>query len=543
MRDATGRTATARSPGRDPATIAAHAVTATTDSPIEPASPAADAPAGGSSAAAAGAAAVASAELSTTVEGGWGTTLPGQADGSTTAPGSIAGMDANPLPAAPRPQTHPPGMITTVRPGMMTTGMGTLNDGKSGSRASSLVPGTVIDGKYRLETLLGKGGMGIVWRAEHAHLHGSVAIKFLLDRFRAKPQVIERFRQEATVMGELGHPNIVRVYDISPASSDMPYITMELLNQGSLREYLKRSGGRLPPDEAVELMDGVLSALIAAHKRGIVHRDIKPDNLMLATVRSFETDMNEVQLKILDFGASLLLATSSEASSAEGLMGTPYYMSPEQASGAALDQRTDLYSTAVVLYEMISGKLPHIAEDVHTLVYIIAMEEPTPISEYAPNLPRPYREFFERALAMEPARRFQTAEEMREALRKLSRRLAGKNRNTALYMASGDTGPLTTVPAADHRPDSRPMRSFREVLDEPAAPRVPVPAPRPAAPGSNFARAAGLAALVALGPALLVQWWRFGGLTRAPALDTAFAWAGCAGAAVFLAWRLTQARR
>ena len=425
---------------------------------------------------------------------------------------------------------------------MMTTGLGTLDGLGGGSRASSLVPGTVIDGKYRLETLLGKGGMGIVWRAEHAHLHGSVAIKFLLDRFRAKPQVIERFRQEATVMGELGHPNIVRVYDISPASAEMPYITMELLNQGSLREYLKRSGGRLPPDEACELMDGVLSALIAAHKRGIVHRDIKPDNLMLATVRSFETDMNEVQLKILDFGASLLLDDTSDINTAQGLMGTPYYMSPEQASGAALDQRSDLYSTAVVLYELISGKLPHTAEEVHTLVYLIAMEEPTPISDHAPTLPRAYREFFTRALAKAPADRYSSAEEMREALRKLSRKLAGKNRNTALYMASGDTGPLQPATIPPSHPDSRPMRSFREALDEPAPPRVRIPPTTAPSSGPGFTTLAASAAVVAVAPALLIQWLRFEGIAAAPVLDTVFAWAGCAGVGVFLAWRFTRPR-
>ncbi len=427
---------------------------------------------------------------------------------------------------------------------MMTTGLGTLDGLGGGSRASSLVPGTVIDGKYRLELLLGKGGMGIVWRAEHAHLHGSVAIKFLLDRFRAKPQVIERFRQEATVMGELGHPNIVRVYDISPASAEMPYITMELLNQGSLREYLKRSGGRLPPDEACELMDGVLSALIAAHRRGIVHRDIKPDNLMLASIRSFETDMNEVQLKILDFGASLLLADTSDINTAQGLMGTPYYMSPEQASGAALDQRSDLYSTAVVLYELISGKLPHTAEEVHTLVYLIAMEEPTPISDHAPTLPRAYREFFTRALAKAPANRYASAEEMREALRKLSHKLAGKNRNTALYMASGDTSPPQPATIPPSRPDSRPMRSFREVLDEPVAlPLPPAPAPAPApVPGLGFTTMAVIAALLAVAPALLIQSLRFGTVAAAPALATLFVWAGCAGVGVLLAWRFSRPR-
>ncbi len=484
-------------------------------------------------------------EHSATVEGGWGATLPGgQTDAETTAPGPMAITNVEPLvpPGQARPTTHPPGMITTMRPGMMTTALGTLHDGVGkGSRASTLTPGTIIDGKYRLEQQLGKGGMGIVWRAEHAHLHGSVAIKFLLERFRAKPQVIERFRQEATVMGELGHPNIARVYDISPASSEMPYITMELLDQGSLREYLKRSGGHLPPDEACELMDGVLSALIAAHKRGIVHRDIKPDNLMLATVRSFETDMNEDQLKILDFGASLLLDNSSAINNGEGLMGTPYYMSPEQASGAQLDQRSDLYSTAVVLYESISGKLPHTAEDVHSLVYSIATEEPTPIATHAPNLPRPFREFFARALARDPAARFQTAEDMRQAMRGLSRKLAGKNRNTALHMAAGDTGPLETLQA---RPDSQPLRGFREALDDPTGSsrngQVPQPTASAVVGARPFAPVAMLAAGIALAPALLIQWLRHGGLGQAPALDTAFAWAGCAGVAVLVAWQLRQ---
>ncbi|MBL9104680.1 MAG: serine/threonine protein kinase [Myxococcales bacterium] len=481
-------------------------------------------------------------ELAETRPGESGLTLPGGQVDMTTGPGPMATTNIEALPTG---RTHPPGMVTTLRPaGMMTTALGTLDGAGGGSRASSLTPGTLIDGKYRLEAMLGKGGMGIVWRAEHAHLHGSVAIKFLLDRFRAKPQVIERFWQEATVMGELGHPNIVRVHDISPASAEMPYITMELLQQGSLREYLKKSGGTLPPDEAVELMDGVLSALIAAHKRGIVHRDIKPDNLMLATMRSFETDLNEVQLKILDFGASLLLDNQSDINTAEGLLGTPYYMSPEQASGAQLDQRSDLYSTAVVLYELVSGKLPHTAEDVHSLVYAIATEEARPIEQHAPNLTRGFREFFQRALAMDPKARYQTAEDMREGMRKLSKKLSGKVRNTALYMASGDTGPLAAL--TPERPDSRPMRSFRASLDEPRpSETLPMP-PQPSEPSlqqlrqRRFPVVAAIAAVVALAPALALQSSRFGGLARAPVIETLFAWIGCAGVAVFLAWRVTH---
>ncbi len=485
-------------------------------------------------------------DLSATVEGGWGATFPeGRVDPGVTTQGPMAttNIESVPPPDAPeRPVTHPPGMITTA--------LGTFTDGvKPVARASDLTSGTLIDGKYRLEAPIGKGGMGVVWRADHTHLHGGVAIKFLLDRFRAKPQVIDRFWQEAKVMGELGHPNIVRVHDIAPASAPILYITMELLTQGSLRDYLKRNGGSLPPDEACELMDGVLSALIAAHKRGIVHRDIKPDNLMLATVRSFETDMNELQLKILDFGASLLLDDQGDINTAVSLMGTPYYMSPEQASGTALDQRSDLYSTAVVLYELLSGKLPHTAGDVHSLVYAIATEDPKPIAEHIPKISRHFREFFDRALAREPDQRFQTAEDMRQALRGLSRRLVGKNRNTALYMAAGDTGPLEAVTAENIRPDSRPLRAFRDLLGRPrTAPSNPVVTsakatrtlPEVARP-RLASRLVGAGAF-AVGPALMIQWLRFGNLGGASVLDTVFAWAACAGVAMLIVWYYTALR-
>ena len=437
--------------------------------------------------------------------------------------------------------THVPGMV----PGMVTTQVNTLDREagvharervESDVRAMALQPGAEIDGKYRLETMLGRGGMGIVWRAEHSHLHGSVAIKFLLDRFRGKPQVIERFWQEAKLMGDMGHPNIVRVLDISPATAELQYITMELLTQGSLRDHLKRSGGKVPADEAVELMDGVLSALLAAHKRGIVHRDIKPDNLMLANIRNFETDTFELGVKVLDFGASLLLATA-EANAPDGLLGTPYYMSPEQAASQQLDQRTDLYSTAVVLYELISGKLPHQAEDVHTLVYSIATEPPEPIEAHVPTITRPFREFFQRALAMDPDSRFQTAEEMRAEMRKLSRRLAGKVRNTALYLASGDTGPISTVEASLHRSDSR-MVPFRRALDG----RPPTLKQRI----YQVTRPGGQPGAIALGAVLgaplgwLVQSLRFASTSHAHGVDTLFACLAFAGLGSGLGWYLTS---
>ncbi len=473
---------------------------------------------------------------------------------AATIPDAAAGPPdmSTPVPGMATTHVPVPGMKTTNIPGMVTTQVATLDGtaeprGRGGSdvRAMALTPGTEIDGKYRLEAMLGRGGMGIVWRAEHSHLHGSVAIKFVADRFRRKPQVIERFWQEAKLMGEIGHPNIVRVLDISPASAELPYVTMELLTQGSLRDLLKKSGGRVPAEEAVELVDGVLSALIAAHKRGIVHRDIKPDNLMLANIRNIETDTFELGVKVLDFGASLLLSDTAEQNAAEGLLGTPYYMSPEQAGGLPLDQRTDLYSTAVVLYELISGKLPHTAEDVHSLVFKIATEEAKPIVDHVPNITRPYRGFFARALAMDPSQRFQSAEEMREAMRTLSKRLAGKVRNTALYMASGDTGPMQTIAPPPKRQETRPLEPFRKVLDSQVAPLPPASSSSSAAaavsqtgPGDGRPQLGAilLGALLGAPLGVVLQTLRYGSLGQLHVVDTVFACLAFAGLGSGVAW-------
>ncbi len=301
--------------------------------------------------------------------------------------------------------------------------------------------GDVVDGKYKLEAKLGEGGTGVVWRALHLQMQCPVALKVLLPRLRERGTALDRFWQEARLMGELGHPNIVRVLDVSPPSAAVPYMAMELLTGGCLYRHSKEVG-RLEVNEACRLMDGVLSALVAAHKRGIVHRDIKPENLMFASVRDIVTDEERTELKILDFGASILMAEDGPGRE-EGLLGTPYYMSPEQAQGVAeLDHRSDLYSAAVVLYELLSGHLPHVGAGVHALVYSIATEEPTPIARWRPGLPLAFHEFFRKALAMEPAARFQSADAMREALRRLSGELSDLNRHTQLYLAAVDAAPI-----------------------------------------------------------------------------------------------------
>jgi serine/threonine-protein kinase len=252
--------------------------------------------------------------------------------------------------------------------------------------------------------------------------------------------------------------------------------------------------------------------------------------------------MNEVQLKILDFGASLLLADTSDINTTEGLMGTPYYMSPEQAAGATLDQRTDLYSAAVVLYEAISGKLPHTADDVHSLVYSIATEEPTPISEHAPNLSRPYREFFERALARDPLHRFRPP-------RTCARRCAACRPGSPARTATPPSTSPRVTPAGSSSPTSpprapTPCRCGRSAPSArarraPSRAAVPMPTARPPQPLAPRLLAASAAAIVL---ALVIQWARFGSPARAPVLDSMMLWAICAAGASVVAWRLGPRR-
>ena len=265
--------------------------------------------------------------------------------------------------------------------------------------------------------MIGEGGMGTVWRGEHLHLRAPVAVKMLTPSMRQQPQAIERFWREARLMGGLGHPNIVRVLDVSAPDAAMPYLVMELLEGESVREWMARHG-TVEPSAAIQLLDGVLAALGTAHHRGIVHRDIKPENLFLAKQQGTE---EAAAVKVLDFGISKLVDNNIEPSMTRtgAFVGTPHYMSPEQAAGATVDHRSDLYTVAVVLYELLSGKLPHEAENLPQLLYQRSSVEPTPIHRWVPKLHPQYHEFLATALARAPSERFQDADSMREALGKL----------------------------------------------------------------------------------------------------------------------------
>jgi serine/threonine-protein kinase len=243
--------------------------------------------------------------------------------------------------------------------------------------------GTVIDGKYTIVGLLGRGGMGAVYEARHARLARRFAIKFLLPEFAADPEVLRRFENEARAAGGLEHPNLAAVTDFGQAADGAPYLVMEFL-QGQDCSKLLRASGPLPIGRAANLVAQACRGLVVAHKAGIVHRDLKPENLFL-TDAGDGTDL----VKVLDFGIAKLSHPDSSLVTGKGAtFGTAHYMSPEQVRGAGeVDERADVWALGVVLYELLSGRKPYDGEKFVNVIHQILYAEPTPLAAVRPGLP------------------------------------------------------------------------------------------------------------------------------------------------------------
>ncbi len=271
----------------------------------------------------------------------------------------------------------------------------------------------VIDNKYRVLEILGEGGMGIVYKAEHVLLRRKVALKILHERHSSKPAALERFLIEAQAAGTIGHPNIVEVQDIGK-DGDRVYMVMELLTGGDLsREMATHS--RLSYGRATGIMLQVLSALHAAHRKGIVHRDLKPDNIFIAT-----DPRGREEIKLLDFGVAKIqrpVTREVRLTQTGTIMGTPVYMSPEQAGGEKdLTPQIDIWSCGVILYYMISGELPFDGENYNEVLKNILLREPPLLSDLVPDLPRTLSTAVSRAMAKDTAVRYRTVREMIQAL-------------------------------------------------------------------------------------------------------------------------------
>jgi serine/threonine protein kinase len=265
---------------------------------------------------------------------------------------------------------------------------------------------TELLGTYRLIDRLGAGGMGEVWRAEDTRLLREVAIKILSERIANDPEWKARFLREARTIAQMNHPNIATIYSIEQ-EADKLFIVMELVEGESLATLLAK--GPLPPAEAVRIIRHVAEALGEAHEKGIVHRDVKPDNIIVGKRGT----------KVLDFGIAKQLVSTTESptlTQAGLIVGTPFYMSPEQALGRPVDARSDLFSLGVVLYEALAGKRPFEGESVTETMMNIIMQEAPDLAVVAPSLPPSLSDVVNRALQKKPERRFGSAGEMVDAL-------------------------------------------------------------------------------------------------------------------------------
>ena len=275
--------------------------------------------------------------------------------------------------------------------------------------------GEILDGKYRVLRLLGEGGMGAVFEAEATRLHRRVAVKVLRPELNHEPEITARFQLEAQAAGRIGSRHIVDVLDLGQLPSGAPYMVMEYLDGESLRSRIANAGPMSPTQIlaiALQLLDGVA----AAHEAGIIHRDLKPDNVFL-TKQADGTSF----VKILDFGISKFSGPDNSkdfsVTKTGALMGTPHYLAPEQASGSsAVDLRTDLYATGVILYECLTGSVPFAAESFNELLFKIALNPPIAVSERVPNADPTFAALVERAMQKNPNQRFQTARDMKLAL-------------------------------------------------------------------------------------------------------------------------------
>jgi serine/threonine-protein kinase len=289
--------------------------------------------------------------------------------------------------------------------------------------------GLVVGGKFRLDAMIGRGGMGSVWSATHVTLGHRVAVKLVAREFVRSPEALRRFDAEAKAAARLASRHVVQVFDNGTLDDGTPYIAMEMLSGENLEQRVARQGS-LPLHEVVEILAQCCKGLARAHAAGIVHRDIKPDNIFLANA----PDEDREVVKILDFGVAKITLGEQGSTSQTGtgaVLGTPLYMSPEQARGARdVDHRTDLWSLAMVAYFALTGLLAIGGETFGDVLLKICVEPLPSLRAGAPLLPPSMDRWFEQACARDPAERFQSAQEFIDTLRAAAGEAAGPPRVT-----------------------------------------------------------------------------------------------------------------
>lgn len=272
--------------------------------------------------------------------------------------------------------------------------------------------GRIIDGKYELTAQLGKGGMSVVYRARRVRIGDDVAVKILTGKFVKDDAALERFRREARAAAMLHHPNVITIHDFGETDDDLApaFIVMEFVKGTPLRDLLS-SERRFSVERAVRLMRAICAGVGAAHRQGVVHRDLKPENILVVAP---DDDYEFESVRVVDFGLAQLLVDAEHANK-DAVVGTPFYMSPEQCMGEPLDTRSDVYSLGAMFYEMVSGRRPFGAETVSGVISKHLYDAPPPLSASL-ALPRRISAAIMQALDKDPDARPQTATELARLL-------------------------------------------------------------------------------------------------------------------------------
>ena len=324
--------------------------------------------------------------------------------------------------------------------------------------------GRTISNRYRVSGVIGEGGMGVVYEAEHLTIGRIVALKVLHPSKAQNQEAISRLRHEARVAGTLGHPNICAVYDLGLLDDGSPYLVMERLRGETLAQRLTRLH-RLSPSDMVDVMLQVLSALAAAHQRGVIHRDLKPDNIFLS-----QREGTRPVPKLLDFGISKsedVEETVADPTGQRFAAGTPFYMAPEQARGdRGLDWRVDLWSAGVVLYEGLTGQRPFVAKNYNALLVQILSMAHRPIRELDADLSSGLARIVDKALSKRADDRYQSALEFQNALRSYRELDEGAPRKALPILISEQTMDDSDATTVFHRIELVPPSSGHGSEDE-----------------------------------------------------------------------------
>jgi len=270
----------------------------------------------------------------------------------------------------------------------------------SPTKIEQLSPGTVLGGRYEIVRLLGQGGMGAVYQAHDRELEREVALKIIRADMAANPEILKRFKQELILARQITHKNVIRIFDLGQADG-IKFITMEYIEGEDLQSLLRRKK-KLEPKEAANIISQVCRALEAAHAEGVVHRDLKPQNIMLdKTGRAY----------VMDFGIARSMMASGMTQTG-ALIGTPDYMSPEQAKGTTLDARSDLFTVGIIFYELLSGKAPFESDTTMGKLWKRTSEAARPLGELDQTIPQPLCEIVRKCLEIDPGKRFASAGEL-----------------------------------------------------------------------------------------------------------------------------------